>query len=263
MAALRLDRALVARALVETRTKAQRRIHAGDVSVNDVVATSVSQPVGDADELSLSGGEDYVGRGAYKLLAALEQWPQNLNGALVMDLGASTGGFTQVALDAGATRVVAVDVGHDQLHVSLAEDPRVESFEGINARTMTRQWWLEHGRDTPRLVVADLSFVSLTQVLGPVHESVGATDWIVLVKPQFEVGRTKVSKGFVLDPGEHEVAINAVIAAAQDLGLHPRGVMPSPISGEGGNQEFLCWLGPTPQENPTQWSKQVHLLTHP
>jgi 23S rRNA (cytidine1920-2'-O)/16S rRNA (cytidine1409-2'-O)-methyltransferase len=259
----RLDTAVVSRGLAETRTKAQRRIRAGDVRVNGQLVLSVSHKVSDDDVLTRDGGADYVGRGAHKLKAALEQWNLELEGCCVLDLGASTGGFTQVALDNGATRVIALDVGHGQLHPRLAADSRVESFEGINARLMDATWWQEQVGVSPQWVVADLSFVSLTQIIAPVRAAIGDAGWIVLVKPQFEVGRTKVQGGLVYDRDDHEAAVMSVLEHAATQGLSCHGVMASPITGEGGNQEYLCWLSPTLGRNPTQWSQQVHLLTHP
>jgi 23S rRNA (cytidine1920-2'-O)/16S rRNA (cytidine1409-2'-O)-methyltransferase len=262
MAHQRLDQALVARGLIETRTKAQRRIDAGDVAVDGVVTTKPSLSVGPDSVIELSGDRDYVGRGAYKLLAALERWDLTVEGCLAVDLGASTGGFTEVLIERGAHHVVAIDVGRDQMHSSLRDDSRVTLCEGVNARYLDRQWWEEtHGGDV-EWVVADLSFISLTQVIPAAAGAFGSSSWIVLVKPQFEVGRTAISEGIAEDPAGHESALHAVIASAEGSGLFLQGIMVSPITGEAGNREYLCWLSPTSGKNQTQWSQQIHELTH-
>jgi 23S rRNA (cytidine1920-2'-O)/16S rRNA (cytidine1409-2'-O)-methyltransferase len=161
----RLDQYLVAQGLVETRTKAQRRIGAGDVTVNGHVVTKVSTPVPDGAEVLVRGSVDYVGRGALKLEAALQQWDISVEGLRVLDIGASTGGFTQVLLNNKAAHVLALDVGHDQIHHSLRSDPRVTVWEGVNARTLTPEWWGEHQGGVVDCVVVDVSF----HLTGPDH----------------------------------------------------------------------------------------------
>ncbi len=151
MPSMRLDQALVSRGLVESRTKAQRRIDAGEVSVDGVTQTKHALPVGEESTIELHGGDDYVGRGALKLLGALDHWGISVEGASVIDLGASTGGFTQVLLERGAQRVVALDVGHGQLHPSLVADERVTLCEGINVRYLDPQWWSALGVEAYRL----------------------------------------------------------------------------------------------------------------
>ena len=262
MPSMRLDQALVSRGLVESRTKAQRRIDAGEVSVDGVTQTKHALPVGEESTIELHGGDDYVGRGALKLLGALDHWGISVEGASVVDLGASTGGFTQVLLERGATRVVALDVGHGQLHPSLVADERVTLCEGINVRYLDEQSWSVFGVGGINWVVADLSFISLTHVFAPVVGVVGPTSWIALVKPQFEVGRTGVTEGIATDPSGHAAAITAVVSAAETSGLHLAGVMPSPITGEAGNREYLCWFTPTRGRNQTQWSEHIHHVTH-
>jgi 23S rRNA (cytidine1920-2'-O)/16S rRNA (cytidine1409-2'-O)-methyltransferase len=262
MARQRLDQALVARGLVETRTKAQRRIDAGDVAVDGVVITKPSLSISPDSVIELAGAKDYVGRGAYKLLAALEQWDLTVEGALAVDLGASTGGFTEVLLERGAQHVVAIDVGRDQLHSSLRDDSRVTLCEGVNARYLDRQWWEETRGGDVEWVVADLSFISLTQVIPAAAGAFGPSSWIVLVKPQFEVGRTAISEGIAEDRAGHGSALRAVIASAESSGLFLREIMVSPITGEAGNREYLCWLSPTSGKNQTQWSQQIHEVTH-
>jgi 23S rRNA (cytidine1920-2'-O)/16S rRNA (cytidine1409-2'-O)-methyltransferase len=252
----------VSRGLVESRTKAQRRIDAGEVSVDGVTQTKHALPVGEESTIELHGGDDYVGRGALKLLCALDHWGISVEGATALDLGASTGGFTQVLLERGAQRVVALDVGHGQLHPSLVADQRVTLCEGINVRYLDPQWWSALGVGPIDCVVADLSFISLTHVFAPVTAVLGATSWIALVKPQFEVGRTGVTEGIATDPAGHASAIDAVVGAAEATGLNLAGIMPSPITGEAGNREYLCWFTPTRGRNQTQWTEHIHHVTH-
>ena len=258
----RLDQALVSRGLVGSRTKAQRRIAQGDVLVNDVTIDKPATPVGEGDRLEVRGGDDFVGRGAYKLAAALDEWSIDAGGTRALDLGASTGGFTQVLLERGATHVVALDVGHGQLHPSLAGDERVLVVEGENARALSAARAVELGIEGISLVVADLSFISLTQVITAVVAAVGATQWVCLIKPQFEVGRERISHGIAKEADTHEQAILSVLAVAAESGLYPQGVMVSPITGEAGNREYLCWLSPIGRQNQTQWSLDIHSLTH-
>ncbi len=259
---MRLDTALVARGLLDSRTKAHRRILSGDVSVNGVSVMKPSFEVsGDAD-LTLSGGLGYVGRGALKLKAALETWKLDVQDTTAFDVGASTGGFTQILLEHGARRVVALDVGHGQLHPSLAGDARVDSREGVNVRDLSAQWWASEVGLAPDLVTCDVSFISLTQVIPAVVGALGLCDWIVLVKPQFEVGKGGVKEGIVHDPELREKALTDVLNSAQECGLGVKGLMASPIAGESGNREYLCWLGPTHGHNPPQWLQQIRELAH-
>lgn len=259
---MRLDSALVARGLTESRTKAQRRIRSGDVAVDGIIVTKVAHEVAEDSAIDITGAPDYVGRGALKLVAALDTWAIRPGGLIALDIGASTGGFTQVLLERGATRVVAIDVGHDQLHQSLRDDPRVDSFEGINARDLTREWWADEVGSPPALITSDLSFISLTQIIPEVVTAVGVCDWVALIKPQFEVGKGGVSEGIVQRAELRESAIQAVLESAASVGLLASALMASPITGESGNQEYLCWLSPTHGRNPTQWSQHIHELAH-
>ncbi len=259
---MRLDSALVARGLVDSRTKAQRRIRGGDVTVEGIVVTKTSHEVTEDIAIEISGAPDYVGRGALKLLAALEEWDIDPSGMLALDIGASTGGFTQVLLERGASRVVAIDVGHDQLHSLLSDDPRVDSFDGTNVRDITRDWWQREVGLMPSLIVSDVSFISLTQIIPGVVEVLGGCDWIALIKPQFEVGKGGVKEGIVTNPELRASAMESVLECAVTVGLQTRGLMASPITGESGNQEYLCWLSPTHGRNPPQWSEQIHQLAH-
>ena len=259
---MRLDHALAQRGLVDSRTKAQRRIRSGDVTVDGVVITKASHDVSDGVALHVAGEPDYVGRGALKLLAAFDEWDISVRDLVALDVGASTGGFTQVLLEEGARRVIALDVGKDQLHPSVREDSRVTVVEGFNVRDLTAPWWSRVIGETPALITCDVSFISLSQVLPAVTDAVGVCDWVVLVKPQFEVGKGGVKDGIVRDPDLRAGAIQSVMDNAESLGLLARGLIASPISGEAGNREYLCWLSPTHGRNPPQWSEQIHLLAH-
>ena len=263
MTSPRLDQALVALGLSESRTKAQRRIAAGDVLVNGVVEIKPSQRVAESDTLDIEGGADYVGRGALKMEAALSKWPISPVGKLCVDIGASTGGFTEVLLSRGARHVIALDVGHGQLHPSLDADLRVTRCDGVNIRDVNRQWWDGVSGEAPELIVVDVSFVSLTHVFPPAVALWPEAEWIALVKPQFEVGRTQITGGIAENPDDHEHAVQAVLEHARGLGLNVRGVMASPVTGEAGNREYLCWLSPTAEENPPEWGQEIHRLTHP
>ena len=263
MTFVRLDRALVERGLVPTRTKAQRLIERGVVTVDDAVVRKTSLPVAQESVIVVAEPDTDVGRGALKLRAALEHWPIPLEGVSAVDLGASTGGFTQVLLESGARSVVAIDVGHGQLHPSLAHDPRVVSWEGQNILELTRAMWQE--RERPQdvsVVVADLSFVSLRAVVAPVVELFGVhSHYLLLVKPQFEVGRGGVHRGIVKDERARQDAVAQVADAWDGAGVTVRGVITSPITGEKGNVEYLLYASATPSVYPAEWSGQISAST--
>ena len=255
---VRLDVELVTRGLARSRGHARALVEAGDVSVAGTVARKASVPVAAGDRIVVrEEGPRWVGRAAYKLVGALEVFgPAGLavRGRRCADLGASTGGFTQVLLHHGAAHVVAVDVGHDQLVPDLASDPRVTDLP----RTTVRGLQPEDIGGPVGLVVADLSFISLTLVLGTVAALLDPTgDAVVLVKPQFEVGRTRLGKGGVVrEQGDRAWAVTEVARAALDAGLHPRAVAPSPILGGEGNAEYLLWLTPR-AEHSMGWEALV------
>ena len=185
--------------------------------------------------------------------AALSKWPISPVGKLCVDIGASTGGFTEVLLSRGARHVIALDVGHGQLHPSLDADLRVTRCDGVNIRDVNRQWWDGVSGEAPELIVVDVSFVSLTHVFPPAVALWPEAEWIALVKPQFEVGRTQITGGIAENPDDHEHAVQAVLEHARGLGLNVRGVMASPVTGEAGNREYLCWLSPTAEEEALPW----------
>lgn len=231
------------RGLARSRGEARDLVVAGAVTVAGEPATKPAQPVDDADDLRVTAdGPRWVGRAAHKLVAALDTWaPEGLAvaGRRCVDVGASTGGFTQVLLSRGATRVVAVDVGHGQLAPVVAADPRVDERSGTTVRGLTAA---DLGGPAD-LVVADLSFISLTLVLGDLAALLApAADLVVLVKPQFEVGRGRLNRqGVVTDPAVRIRALERVVAATAEHGLHVHGIRASPISGTTGNTEYLLW----------------------
>jgi len=261
---LRLDAALAARGLARSRTRAAQLISEGVVTVDGRPATKVSQRVSESSVLAVTDSVGYVSRAALKLRAALETFSLDVTGRLALDVGASTGGFTQVLLERGAERVVALDVGHDQLAPSLRADSRVVVIEGANARFLTPDVLKTAGVTArPTLVVADLSFISLGLVLPALVETVGVdADFVVLVKPQFEVGRGGTKVGVVRNAAKREDAVNGVLWAAWDVGLRAAGIISSPIAGSTGNLEYLVWFSNTAGTNPAEWTQQVSELAH-
>jgi 23S rRNA (cytidine1920-2'-O)/16S rRNA (cytidine1409-2'-O)-methyltransferase len=234
----RLDVLLVERGLAETRERAHSLILSGAVLVDGVAATRPAQPIaGNADLVVLSTAPEYVSRGALKLEAALDAWGIDPAGKIILDAGASTGGFTDLLLRRGAKRVYAVDVGYGQLHFRLRNDPRVVLMERTNVR------YLRQLPERPDLAVVDVSFISLRLVLPPIFTLV--KDQIVaLIKPQFEAGRPHVKKGGVVrDPGVHKHVIDDLIEWSKTQPWRITDVIPSPIKGPAGNVEFLSrWI---------------------
>jgi 23S rRNA (cytidine1920-2'-O)/16S rRNA (cytidine1409-2'-O)-methyltransferase len=241
----RLDAALVERGLARSRTHAARLIAERLVTVDGALAGKPALRVARDARLEVAPTDSYVSRAAHKLVAALDGFALPVADRLALDAGASTGGFTQVLLERGAGRVIAVDVGHGQLVPALARDPRVSAHEGVNVRDLdpARLTELTASDRKPDLVVADLSFISLTHVL-PALRAVAAedADFVVLIKPQFEVGRGGVKEGIVRDPGLRADAIRDVLWAAWDVGLGTAGLLASPIAGTSGNREYLAHL---------------------
>lgn len=219
--------------------------------------------MGEEQVIAVAPSDHYVSRAAHKLVAALDGFAVDPAGRLALDVGASTGGFTQVLLERGARRVIATDVGHGQLAPSIRADQRVTVVEGSNARYLTPAVLAaESGtEEVPTLVVADLSFISLTTVLPALVATVGlVADFVLLVKPQFEVGRTGIREGIVREAGLRDEAVMGVLWAAWDLGLPTAGVLPSPIVGNSGNHEYLVWLSARAGGNPTEWMRQVSAI---
>jgi len=235
----RLDQLLVAREFASTRSRARDLILTGAVSVDGQTVTKPGEQVSEDQPLSVDDdARPYVSRSGVKLAAALDAFDFSAQNRTALDLGASTGGFTQVLLDRGAARVYAVDVGHGQLHPLLAGDPRVVSLEGRDARDLDASLIGE----PVTAVVADLSFISLTLGLPAALELVVPGAWLVaLIKPQFELERKALGKGgIVRDAAARERAVEKVRAwLATQHGWRISGVMPAPIEGAKGNQEYL------------------------
>ncbi|WP_275007270.1 TlyA family RNA methyltransferase [Promicromonospora iranensis] len=250
-ASTRVDVELVRRGLARSRRHAAELVASGRVFVAGRVVVKPSAAVVDGGDVSVRPGTDpehqFASRAALKLAGALDAlarvpgWP-GVEGAFCADLGASTGGFTDVLLRRGAAHVVAVDVGHDQLFPALRADDRVTVVEGFNVRDLTPADLAQ----PPDLVVADLSFISLTVVLPAVAGVLRpGAQALLMVKPQFEVGRERLgSGGVVRDPALHAEAVRTVVRAAERVGLRAHAVVPSPLPGPSGNREFFVWLVP-------------------
>jgi 23S rRNA (cytidine1920-2'-O)/16S rRNA (cytidine1409-2'-O)-methyltransferase len=241
----RLDVLLVERGLVATRERARALILAGQVRVaGRVVDKAGAQVAADAIVDLATADHPYVGRGGVKLAHALDAFHVAVNGRRALDIGASTGGFTDVLLQRGARDVIALDVGHGQLDWKLRTDPRVLVREGVNARTLTRA-------DVPHpvdVVTIDVAFIGLGHILPSVPPFLAAgADVVALVKPQFEAGRDEVGRGgIVTDPAVHEAVVTNVARAAEALGFIRVAMTPSPITGATGNREFFLHLRPAP-----------------
>jgi 23S rRNA (cytidine1920-2'-O)/16S rRNA (cytidine1409-2'-O)-methyltransferase len=252
MPRIRLDQLLVARGLVPSRERARALILAGEVLVAGRPATKAGHAVDDTAEIALRQPDHpWVGRGGIKLSHALDAFGLDVSGLTALDIGASTGGFTDVLLQRGAAHVVALDVGHAQLDWKLRTDPRVMCLEGVNARQLTADQlpveWRRFG-----VVTIDVAFISLRHilpVLPPLLDTRGHV--IALVKPQFEAGRDEVGRGgIVRDPAVHERVVAGTIAEALRVGLEHRATTPSPIEGAEGNREFFILLAPGPAVSP-------------
>lgn len=240
MSRLRLDQLLVARGLAESRAKAKAAIEAGGVTVDGAPARAASQTVNEDTVVTYVDAFRWVGRGALKLERALDLWPVAVDSRVVLDVGASTGGFTEVCLDRGAAQVFAVDVGTGQLHPKVAADPRVANLEKTDARDLTPDVITE----APSLIVCDVSFISLSKVLPTALDlATPGADLITLVKPQFEADGPKAvgKKGVVKDPEAHAAAVAKVRDWLDESGWAVREVADSPITGGDGNVEFLLW----------------------
>jgi 23S rRNA (cytidine1920-2'-O)/16S rRNA (cytidine1409-2'-O)-methyltransferase len=240
----RADLLLVERGLFESRAKARAAIEAGGVSVDGRLVMKASEALDESAEVVAAAAHPWVGRGALKLVHALEAWPVPVAGRVVLDVGASTGGFTEVCLAKGAARVYAVDVGRGQLHPKLAGDPRVIDLQATDARKLTAALVPE----TPELIVTDVSFIGLAKALpAALALAGGGADLIALVKPQFEVGPERVGKGgLVKDDAARVEALAAVAAFLEDAGWTVKATVDSPIAGGDGNREYLLWATKKP-----------------
>lgn len=233
----RADLFLVEKGYAASRTEARHAIEAGHVHINGKRLTKPSQLVFETIGITYSPAHAYVSRGALKLAAALDGFPLSPADAVCLDIGASTGGFTQLLLERGARRVYAVDVGHGQLHPYLHGDPRIVLIEGCNARDLQR----EQISELIDAVVADVSFISLKPVLPPALKLARSGAWLVaLVKPQFEVGRAAIGKGgIVRDASAREKVLHEIMGWLPTLGWSVTGTMESPLPGGSGNREYL------------------------
>jgi len=239
---LRLDLLLVSRGLFDSREKAQRALMAGTVVVNGRRDVKPGDRVRADAEVIVNASEKYVGRGGFKLEGALDRFVIDPAGRVCLDIGASTGGFTDCLLQRGAARVHALDVGHNQLHWKIRSDARVMAKEGINCRHLS----FSDVGEKVWLAVADVSFISLTLILPPAFELLEPEgSMVVLIKPQFELSRKAVGRGgIVTDPASHAAAVEKIHAFVEESGHRWLGVMESPILGTTGNREFLAHLRP-------------------
>jgi 23S rRNA (cytidine1920-2'-O)/16S rRNA (cytidine1409-2'-O)-methyltransferase len=240
----RLDTLLVERALVPSRERARALILAGDVLVEGHPVTKAGTAVNTEAAITLrTPDHPWVSRGGLKLVHALDTFHIDVTGVTALDIGASTGGFTDVLLHRGATRVVALDVGHNQLDWKIRSDPRVAVIEGANARNLAAEHLPADARCFA-IVTIDVSFISLKHILPVVPPLLAEGGHVVaLVKPQFEAGREEVGKGGIIrDEAVHTRVVQDITAAAQALGFTAAGLVPSPITGAEGNKEFLLLL---------------------
>ena len=234
----RADVALVERGLFESRAKAREAIEAGLVFVDGKPVRKPSEPISEDARIEATAAYRWVSRGGLKLAAALDHFRIDPGGRVCLDVGASTGGFTDVLLSRGAARVFAVDVGHGQLHPRLAGDARVTSLEGTDARRLTPDNFGPYG--APSLCVFDVSFISLRLVMPPALKICGPDAvCVALIKPQFEAGRDATRKGIVRDAQIHRRFCAEISMLVTEIGWRPLGLIPSPIEGGDGNREFL------------------------
>lgn len=233
----RADLLLTQRGLYDSRARARAAIEAGLVEIDGIVLAKPSANLAeDARITRADAPHPYVSRGGLKLAAALDHFGFDPAGHACLDIGASTGGFTEVLLQRGAAHIEAVDVGHGQLHPRIAADPRVTSREGTDARSLT----VESLKAPPSLIACDVSFISLALVLPPVLALAAPSAMLAaLIKPQFEAGRTRVAKGVVRDEAVHAEVCARIESLVISLGWRSLGIIPSPVEGGDGNREFL------------------------
>lgn len=234
---MRLDAYLVQRKYVSSRERAKERIQNGDVTVNGQVITRPATNVLFGDSVVVSGsGLAWVSRAGLKLEKAFEEWNLDVSGQVCLDIGASTGGFTQVLLNNGAQKVYALDVGHGQLHQKVRDDERVVNMEGIHIKDVAKSTFDQ----SITCIVIDVSFISLEKVLPKAWELLEKGGLLVaLIKPQFEVGKDKTRRGIVTRDEQRNNVVSSVISLAKDLGFKVHGTIESPIQGGDGNIEYL------------------------
>ncbi|MBI5115187.1 TlyA family RNA methyltransferase [Candidatus Poribacteria bacterium] len=236
----RLDKLLVDLHLAPTRARARSLILAGRVKVDSHIVDKAGAPVRPGSAIEVADTSDYVSRGGEKLEFALQHFKPIIKDKVALDVGASTGGFTECLLRHGARKVYAVDVGYGQLAWQLRNDPRVIIMERKNARNLTAEMFDER----PELATVDVSFISLTLVVPPIAGVLSSpADIIALIKPQFEAGREHVRKGGVVrDAAIHEQVTQKIVEFGRSIGLEPHGVVESPLLGPAGNKEFFIYL---------------------
>ena len=263
---MRLDLYLVELGLARSRNHAAQLIEAERVVVSGRPARKASQPVVEGAEVTVLEAIDYVSRAGHKLAGALDHFASIvIQDKTCMDVGASTGGFTEVLLRRGAKRVVAIDVGHNQLVPELATNKKVLSIEGFNARELSAETLKAKGFDVSNnpieLVVADLSFISLTLVLEAIKSVAPNADCVLLIKPQFEVGKQSLSaNGIVNDHRLRAQAIHQVVDHATELGYGICGLEKSELVGTHGNIEYLLWISPAAARNQQEWDARIDSL---
>lgn len=264
---MRIDLALVERGLARSRNHASTLVEADRVLVNGKAARKSSQNVEDSDKITVLEAIDYVSRAGHKLARALDTFAEiDLVGKTALDVGASTGGFTDVLLRRGVARVFAIDVGHEQLVTQLFENPKVVAIEGFNARELSKKTLSERSGISQSeinidIVVADLSFISLTLVLAQMCETAPDAEFVLLVKPQFEVGKQSLSaNGLVNDHTLRAAAIKQVADEAGKLKLGIRGLERSELPGTHGNIEYLLWISPKEPVNQSKWKDRIESI---
>jgi 23S rRNA (cytidine1920-2'-O)/16S rRNA (cytidine1409-2'-O)-methyltransferase len=261
---LRADLALVEAGLARSRSHAATLIDAKRALVNGEAIRKPAQPIVETASLTLLPAIDYVSRAGHKLAEALDQFAElELVGKYCLDVGASTGGFTEVLLRRGASSVVSIDVGHDQMVTELKDNPKVTCIEGFNARELSPQTLAATGvaKADFDVVVADLSFISLTLVLEQILLVAPSADLVLLIKPQFEVGRQSLSaNGIVNDYRLRAEAIRQVVDHANSLGCGIRGLVRSALPGTHGNIEYVLWISSKEAQNSGQWSEIIDSL---
>ncbi|MFM6971113.1 MAG: TlyA family RNA methyltransferase [Rhodoluna sp.] len=264
---MRIDLALVECGLARSRNHASTLVEADRVLVNGKAARKSSQNVDDSDKITVLEAIDYVSRAGHKLARALDTFAEiDLVGKTALDVGASTGGFTDVLLRRGVARVFAIDVGHEQLVTQLFENQKVVAIEGFNARELSKKTLSERS-GIPQseinidIVVADLSFISLTLVLAQMCETAPDAEFVLLVKPQFEVGKQSLSaNGLVNDHTLRASAIKQVADEAAKLKLGIRGLERSELPGTHGNIEYLLWISPKEPVNQSKWKDRIESI---
>ena len=262
---LRIDLLLVERGLARSRGHAADLVKAKRVLIGTREITKPSQSVAMDSDITIVAADEYVSRAGLKLKGALDAFGElEVIGKTCLDVGASTGGFTDVLLRHGAARVVAIDVGHEQFAPELIDNPRVQSFEGINAREVTLDQLRELTDDKNLeidLVVADLSFISLTLVLPALSKLAPRANFVLLIKPQFEVGKQSLSaSGVVSDHRLRAFGIKQVVDCCHDLGLGMLGLERSELTGTHGNIEYLIWISTSVAPNRSKWTERIEQL---